>query len=42
MTPEELLHAIFGEQPEDGPCECVCAECLNGYHCDRASCVQPA
>lgn len=29
-------------QPADGPCECVCVECITGDHCDRASCAQPA
>lgn len=29
-------------KPGTGPCECVCADCINGDHCDRASCAQPA
>lgn len=48
-----LLRGEFGEgrevelvdqflQETTGPCECVCAGCLNGDHCDRASCAQPA
>jgi hypothetical protein len=47
-----LLKDEFGEGREvelvdqflhetTGPCECVCSACLNGDHCDRASCAQP-
>lgn len=25
-----------------GECQCICEGCVNGDHCDRASCAQPA